>query len=76
MKAEIEVSLSGIIRIDIPESKLKQVKALVFPMELEDFETASGVTIDWDDVFASAPCDVNGLHFSKPTKSRKRASTG
>ena len=73
MRVRVEVSLRGMLDVEVPEARVEAVRSLVkssvveSSMGLEEFEELSGTTVDWDDVYASAPVVVKVVHVPVAT---------
>lgn len=65
MKVKVEVNLRGLIEVDVLDANAAVLEELDLPVGLEQFEEVAGTTIDWDDVYASVPVEVNMVHASK-----------
>jgi len=63
MRVKVEVSLRGQLEVDVPEANVERVRGLDLPVELEQFESEAGVTVDCGDAYASARTKIDDLQF-------------
>lgn len=75
MKAKLEVTLRATVMIEIPDSRREELEMLDYPMDVDDFERATGLRIDPDDMLNpvnlsnSYSCEVEDICFEKSPES-------
>jgi hypothetical protein len=76
MKAKLEVILRTTVMIEVPDSQWEELELLDYPMDVDDFEQATGLRIDPDDMLNPDSCEVEDIYFEKLPKSEKPPESG
>ena len=71
MKAKLDVTLRTTVIIEIPDGQRETLEMLDYPMDVDDFEQATGLRIDPDDMLNPDSCEVEDIYFEKPPESEE-----
>lgn len=57
MKVTVSVVMRNRISLEVPSSEREKIEAIDCPLDLDDFEARSGLTLDMDELL-NAPDDI------------------
>jgi hypothetical protein len=66
MKVELEIVCRGTVTVEVPDEKLAAVEALGSYCDLDDFELATSVTIDLDDLNITEHAEIDQIDILAP----------
>lgn len=70
MKVELEIICRGTVTVEVPDEKMAAVEALGSYCDLDDFELATSVSIDLEDLNITEHAEIDQIDILSP-KSEK-----